>query len=83
MMTIIYKVFLRTSDLRRAISGNLTKLKMSDLMKENPQVVHANMLAEEAVRCMKEKNINHLAVADNGSLVGALSFHDLLRHGIL
>ena len=32
---------------------------------------------------MKEKNINHLAVADNGSLVGALSFHDLLRHGIL
>ena len=47
-------------------------------------VVSPECLAAESVRIMEEKRINALLVVDQqGTLVGALNMHDLLRAGVV
>ena len=73
-------------DLRRAINtaGDMRRLKIADVMTPNPRTVPQELLAADALRLMRENSLNHLAVVgDNDqTLVGALSFHDLLRHKV-
>ena len=72
-------------DLRRAVEMevNLTHASLACLMTTTPHCVSPEMLAVDALVQMKQKQINHLAVTEQDKLVGALSFHDLLRHGLL
>ena len=69
-------------DLRRAFANgiNATSAKIADVMHANPNTIHANQLAIEAVEMMEQKKINGLLVADDaGKLVGAFNMHDLLK----
>ncbi|MGI9347295.1 MAG: KpsF/GutQ family sugar-phosphate isomerase [Gammaproteobacteria bacterium] len=72
-------------DLRRAVEAevDLTHASLASLMTTTPHCVSPEMLAVDALVQMKQKQINHLAVTEQDKLVGALSFHDLLRHGLL
>ncbi len=69
-------------DLRRAFANgiNASSARISDVMHANPNTIHANQLAIEAVEMMEQKKINGLLVVDNaGKLVGAFNMHDLLK----
>ncbi len=69
-------------DLRRTFAkGIFTKTaKINDVMHTNPNTIHVNQLAVEAVEMMEEKKINGLLVVDDaGKLVGAFNMHDLLK----
>ena len=72
-------------DLRRAVAGgaDFSKTAISELMTATPRAVSPAMLAADALDLMRENRINHLAAVEDGRLAGALSFHDLLAHGLI
>lgn len=72
-------------DLRRAIDEqyDLGSTRIDSLMTPDPVTLPADALATEAVHCMQQHKIQGLLVTDNGRLIGALNFHDLLQHGVV
>jgi arabinose-5-phosphate isomerase len=69
-------------DLRRTFAKGIFAhtVKISEVMHANPNTIHANELAVEAVEMMEQKKINGLLVVDDmGKLVGAFNMHDLLK----
>lgn len=74
-------------DLRRLLDHgevSIHKLSITDVMQRQFTTVSVGILAAEALRIMDEKRINALPVVDaNGSLVGALNMHDMLRAGVV
>ena len=67
-------------DLRRAVAsgGDFAKTVIGDLMTADPQTASPQALASEAIDLMRQKKLNHLVVAEEGKLLGALSFHDII-----
>ena len=74
-------------DLRRAIArrggNNWADVKIAGVMTPSPQSCAPSLLADRALQQMREQSVNQLAITENGKLIGALSFHDLLRHNII
>jgi len=73
-------------DLRRALDKQLDVhgTRMRDVMTVNPRTARPRMLAAEAVHLMEAHRITALPVVDDqGTLVGALNVHDLLRAGVM
>ena len=69
-------------DLRRTFAKGIFThtVKINEVMHNNPNTIHANELAVEAVAMMEQKKINGLLVIDDaGKLVGAFNMHDLLK----
>ena len=69
-------------DLRRAFENgvDIHGTLISDVMHANPQNVHPEQLAVDAVQIMDQRKINALLVTNQqGQLVGALNMHDLLN----
>lgn len=69
-------------DLRRTFAKGIytNSAKISDVMHANPNTIHANQMAVEAVELMEQKKINGLLVVDDaGKLVGAFNMHDILK----
>jgi len=72
-------------DLRRALdrAANLHTTRMDQVMTSGPKSVLPTTLAAEAVHLMETHRITSLIVLDaEGTLVGALNVHDLLRAGV-
>ncbi|MGE3622647.1 MAG: SIS domain-containing protein [Bdellovibrionales bacterium] len=69
-------------DLRRHMQGDLVQKKAAEVMTRNPQTVHPEMLAAEAIKILNDKKHTQLFVVENGKPVGILHIHDLLRAGI-
>ena len=74
-------------DLRRAIArrggNNWADVKIAGVMTPSPQSCAPSLLADRALQQMREQSVNQLAITENDKLIGALSFHDLLRHNII
>ncbi len=73
-------------DLRRTFAKGIytSSAKISDVMHANPNTIHANQMAIEAVELMEQKNINGLLVVDEaGRLVGAFNMHDILKAKVI
>ena len=73
-------------DLRRAMDHELDvhSTRIGEVMTRNCKTVHADILAAEATQIMDSAKINGLLVVDDaGTLIGALSMHDLLRAGVV
>lgn len=69
-------------DLRRTLdkSVDVHTTPIQDVMTRNGKTIRADHLAAEALNIMEEMKINALPVTDaNGTLVGAINMHDLLR----
>ena len=69
-------------DLRRvfATGVNANSAMIKDVMHSQPNIIHVNALAIEAVELMESKKINGLLVTNEiGALVGAFNMHDLLK----
>ena len=72
-------------DLRRMLSNtnDISNLKVSDIMNQNPKTIKADALAVEAKKLMQSHEISQLLVMKNGDYVGVVHIHDLIKEGIL
>jgi len=73
-------------DLRRLLGTpmDLKATTMGSLMTRNPRTIQPQLLAAEAVHVMETGRITALPVVDlQGTVVGALNVHDLLRAGVM
>ncbi|MBT2918710.1 arabinose-5-phosphate isomerase KdsD [Vibrio anguillarum] len=72
-------------DLRRILDKRIDihSATISEVMTQNPTVANPNMLAVEGLNLMQDKRINGLMLCENGTLVGALNMHDLLKAGVM
>jgi len=73
-------------DLRRhlEIDPNLSERKVKEVMTKNPRTVTSDMLAQEAMRILKEKKIDEVPVIDGKKHpVGLLDVQDLLKAGLV
>jgi arabinose-5-phosphate isomerase len=73
-------------DLRRMLEKNLNvhTTHIGQVMTQACAVIHADILAAEAMQIMEKKKINALLVVDRQqNLQGALNMHDLVRAGIV
>lgn len=73
-------------DLRRHLDEqvNVHTTPIAQLMTRHCKTVHSDKLAAEALQIMEAHKINALLVVDDqGTLVGALNMHDLLRAGVV
>lgn len=71
-------------DLRRSFTRevNVYDLSIDDVMVRTPMFVDSEVLAVEALKIMKEKNISALPIMENQKLVGTIRVNDILGVGI-
>ncbi len=69
-------------DLRRNLADDLLDRTAGDVMTTQPQTIHEDALAAEAVRTMNAHEITGLFVTDGTRPIGILHIHDCLRAGI-
>lgn len=72
-------------DLRRQLEKGVDvyKLKVEDIMSKKPSTVSKDMLAVEALKVLKEKNISCLLVAEEGKAIGTIRVQDIIGVGIV
>jgi len=72
-------------DLRRQLEKGVDvyKLKVDEIMHLNPAAVKKDMLAVEALKIMKDKNISCLLVAENNKAIGTIRLQDIIGVGIV
>ena len=72
-------------DLRRQLEKgvDIYALKVKNVMSRNPRVINPDMLAVDALKIMKEKNISCLLVKSNGQAVGTIRLQDIIGTGIV
>jgi arabinose-5-phosphate isomerase len=74
-------------DLRRTLErhDSIRKLRVADVMTKNPTTIAAGKLAAEAAQLLEARDLGGKLVvtAEDGTLVGALTFHDLLAAGVV
>ena len=69
-------------DLRRHMSDQLPTMRADAIMTASPRTITPDQLAAEALAQMNACNITTLFVVKDGSPVGILHIHDLLRAGV-
>ena len=65
-----------------AVAELLSVTVTSQVMTSNPKSINPNILASEALRIMNASKVTCLFVIDNGSPVGIIRIHDILRAGV-
>jgi len=72
-------------DLRRQLEKGVDvyNLKVEDIMSKKPTTVSKDMLAVEALKVLKEKNISCLLVAEEGKAIGTIRLQDIIGVGIV
>ncbi len=73
-------------DLRRALSNekiDVYTVTINSLMSSQPFTVESKVLAVEALKKMKDKNISALPVVDDGILQGTIRINDIISAGIV
>ncbi|WP_246943868.1 KpsF/GutQ family sugar-phosphate isomerase [Bacillus pinisoli] len=71
-------------DLRRTFTRevNVYDLSVEDVLVKTPISINSNMLAVDALKMMKDKNISALPIIQNGRLAGTVRVNDILGVGI-
>ena len=63
-----------------AVGGSVHQVRASEIMGAPIITIEIDRSAHEASDLMSERGIRHLAVTDDGKIVGMLSVRDLLRY---
>jgi CBS domain-containing protein len=68
-------------DILRALRGSrpLEELKVTEIMTRSPVVIEEKTTLEEASKIMEDAHIHRLPVVKDGTLVGTVNRHDLIR----
>ncbi|MCR5014161.1 MAG: KpsF/GutQ family sugar-phosphate isomerase [Bacteroidales bacterium] len=72
-------------DLRRMLlkHADIERVKASEIMSPNPKTIDENDLVADALHKMRHNSITQLPVLSNGSYVGVIHLHDILKEGVL
>lgn len=72
-------------DLRRMLMRhpNIETVHVKDIMTKNPTTVEKTEHAAKALDIMQNKKISVLPVMENGSYVGMIHIHDIIKEGII
>jgi arabinose-5-phosphate isomerase len=72
-------------DLRRMLekSDRIQDIAARDIMSKNPKTIAPYELAVNALDLMRKNSITQLVVAENGTYLGILHLHDLVKEGLL
>lgn len=72
-------------DLRRQLEKGVDVygLKVEEIMSKRPATVSREMLAAEALKLLKEKNLSCLIVADERKAIGTIRLQDIIGVGIV
>ena len=72
-------------DLRRMLEkgGDINSSSAKDIMTPNPKFIEASALAVDALQMMRTSSITQLMVLDQGTYVGIIHLHDLIREGLI
>ena len=72
-------------DLRRQLEKGVDvySLKVEDIMAKKPSVASKDLLAVEALKILKEKNISCLLVAEKDKAIGTIRLQDIVGVGIV
>ena len=70
-------------DIRRMLESfeSLNNIFASDIMTKNPITINHDVLATDAIKIMKKKNINHLIVNEDSNFIGIINILDFLKEG--
>jgi CBS domain-containing protein len=63
-----------------AVGGDANQVRVADVMQAPIITIEIDRSAHDASDLMAERGIRHLAVTDDGKIVGMLSVRDLLRY---
>ena len=77
---------LTDGDLRRSIEKKIDiyNVCINDVMTKNPKIISSNNMAVDALKFLKENNINSLPVVDNNNiLVGTITWQMIVKAGIV
>jgi arabinose-5-phosphate isomerase len=72
-------------DLRRMLEryDQVENLRAKDIMSRNPKTIPRDELAINAFNLMEDHNITQLIVKENGTYLGMVHLHDILKEGIV
>lgn len=72
-------------DIRRMLSNrdSFADLTANDIMTKNPKTIQSTDMVIDAFHIMENFSITQLVVVDNGTYLGVLHIHDILKEGIL
>jgi arabinose-5-phosphate isomerase len=72
-------------DLRRMLARRqpIIGVKAKDICSTSPKQIKPDELAVAALHKMKENDITHLLVSEDGHYIGILHLHDLVREGLI
>lgn len=72
-------------DLRRMLQQreSVADITAQDIMSKNPKTIEEDQLAVSALDLMRKNNVSQLLVTQNGTYLGILHLHDLVREGII
>ena len=79
------KGIITDGDLRRMLekTTDISAICAQDILSPNPITVSPDALAVEALEILKSNDISQLIVANNGTYIGIIHLHDLIREGIV
>ncbi len=69
-------------DLRRYLTSGRSAGVIDEVMTKSPRTASPDMLAADILRTMNERKITQIFVVDNGTPVGLIHMHDLLKSGL-
>jgi arabinose-5-phosphate isomerase len=72
-------------DLRRMLKNNvqINTVTAEDIMTKKPKTIGPEELAVTALDLLRKKEITQLAVVENGSYLGIIHLHDLIKEGLI
>lgn len=72
-------------DIRRMLSKNetITGITAGDIMTQNPKTIGPEDMVVEALNIMEDFSITQLLVANQGTYLGVIHLHDILKEGIV
>lgn len=79
------KGIITDGDIRRMLYRNveIENHKAVDIMSANPRTIEKDALVSDALNIMRQNNITQLLVVDQGSYMGVIHLHDILKEGII
>lgn len=71
-------------DLRRMLEReDLAQIRATDIMTKNPKTIGQTELAINALSVLRQHEITHLPVTENGQYIGMIQLHDLVKEGLI
>jgi len=63
-------------------TSDISKVIASDIMGSNPKTIASDVMAVDTLHIMESNNISQILVEDNGTYVGVVHLHDLIKEGL-